>query len=456
MRKRELLKRNPFPIPIEFSAIDISARGCYDDAVQNECVPPQMDLEEVLEGPSFYANPYAAFARLRREAPVYWHRASRIWLITRYDDVETVFRSPQLFSSYGFQNAYFDNLRPELRAAAPTLELRGRTPTLITSDPPAHTRVRRLLQVAFVPKTIENLRPRVQAVVQDLLDAVYNDDLIDFVSALAYPLPAMMIADIMGVPRTDRDLFKQVARDVVLFMARNNPNAELTVEFARASDQSLARFRDYLRLLIADRRREPRDDVVSTLVQADFDGDRLGEEELLANLVLFLIAGHETTTNLIANGIFLFARHPEQVQLLQDRREALTPAIDEILRYESPVQRLRRVVSENVELGGAVLRKGQPAEVVVGSANRDESKWQEPDVFDIMRTPFPHLAFGKGIHFCIGAALARLEGTIALNEVLNRFPGLELPLGWEPTWATTTNLRTLKSLPIKVSRKAQL
>src|SRR5712692_2213583 len=139
---------------------------------------PQGHLEELLNGPSFYANPYPAFARLRTEAPVYWHAASRSWLITRYDDVETAFRSPQLFSSYGFQNAYFDNLRPELRAAAPTLELRGRTPTLITSDPPAHTRVRRLLQVAFVPKTIENLRPRVQAVVQDLLNAVCNNDVI--------------------------------------------------------------------------------------------------------------------------------------------------------------------------------------------------------------------------------------------------------------------------------------
>jgi pimeloyl-[acyl-carrier protein] synthase len=418
-------------------------------SVQNEGAGPALDFEELLDGPGFYANPYAAFARLRKDAPVYWHRASRIWLITRYDDVETAFRSPQLFSSYGFQNAYFDNLRPDLRAAAPTLELRGRTPTLITSDPPAHTRVRRLLQVAFVPKAIENLRPRVQAVVHDLLNAVHHNDVIDFVSALAYPLPAMMIADIMGVPRGDRDLFKQVARDVVLFMARNNPNAELTVEFARASDQSLARFRDYLRKLIADRRREPRGDVVSALVQADFDGDRLGEEELLANLVLFLIAGHETTTNLIANGIFLLASHPEQLRSLQDRRELLLDAIEEILRYEAPVQRLRRVVAEDIELGGTVLRKGQPAELVVGSANRDETKWEDPDVFDIMRKPFPNLAFGKGIHFCIGAALARLEGTIALGEVLDRFAALELPAGWQPTWATTTNLRTLKSLPVR-------
>jgi cytochrome P450 len=237
-------------------------------------------------------------------------------------------------------------------------------------------------------------------------------------------------------------------------MARNNPNAELTIDFARASDQSLARFRHYLRELIADRRREPREDVVSVLVQADFDGDRLGEEELLANLVLFLIAGHETTTNLIANGIFLLASHPEQLRVLQDRRELLLDAIEEILRYEAPVQRLRRVASEDFEMGGAALRKGEAAELVVGSANRDETKWEQPDVFDIMRKPFPHLAFGKGTHFCIGAGLAYLEGTIALGEVLNRFGALELPAGWQPAWATTTNLRTLKSLPVKVVPRA--
>jgi cytochrome P450 len=416
-------------------------------------VPPESshpEIDRLLDGPAFYVNPYPVFARMRTEAPVYWYPGSRSWLITRYDDVDLVCRSPKLFSSYGFQNAYFDNLRPDLRAAAPTLELRGRTPTIITSDPPAHTRVRRLLQVAFTHGAIENLRPRVQAIVDDLLDAVKNDDVIDIVAALAYPLPAMVIADIMGVPRADRDLFKQVARDVVLFMARNNPNAELTVESARESDQSLARFREYLRQLMAARRAEPRDDVVSALVHAEFEGDRLGDEEILANLVLFLIAGHETTTNLIANGIFLLVLHPDQLQLVRERRDALSPAVDEILRFEAPVQRLRRVVAEDVEMGGVKLRKGQPAEAVVGSANRDESKWDEPDRFDILRKPFPHLAFGKGVHFCIGANLARLEGTIALEEMFNRFNQLTLPSDWEPEWATTTNLRTLKSLPIKV------
>ena len=412
---------------------------------------PQGDLDELLEGASYYANPYLAYARLRAEAPVYWHAPSRIWLIARYDDVETVFRSPQLFSSYGFQNAYFENLRPELRAAAPTLELRGRTPNLITCDPPAHTRLRRLLQVAFSPKAMRDLRPRMQSTVESLLDTVSHEDVVDFVGVLAYPLPAMLIADIMGVPREDRDLFKQVSRNIVHFMARNNPNTELTVEFARQADESLTRLREYLRGLIDTRRSQPSNDVISALAGAEFEGDRLEEEELLSNLVLFLVAGHETTTNLIANGIFLLLRHPEQLQLLRDNREMLDPAIEEILRFEAPVQRLRRVVAQNTELSGVTLPKGEPAEVLVGSANRDESKWVEPERFDVQRAPFPNLAFGKSLHFCIGATLAHLEGTVAFSAVLDRFPKLELAADWQPSWATTTNLRTLKSLPVKVA-----
>ena len=411
---------------------------------------PQCNLDHLLKGASYYSNPYPVFARMRTEAPLYWHAPSGIWLIARYDDVDTVFRSPQLFSSYGFQNAYFENLRPELRTAAPTLELRGRTPTLITCDPPEHTHLRRLLQVAFSPRAMQDIQPRVKSTVEDLLDTVNHKEVVDFVSALAYPLPAIIIAEIMGVPREDRDFFKQVSRNIVHFMARSNPNTELNVEFASEVEESVVRLREYLRRLIEARRREPRTDVISALVSVDFEGNSLGEEELIANLVLFLVAGHETTTNLIANGIFLLLRHPEQLQKIRDNRKMLAPAIDEILRFEAPVQRLRRVVAQDTELCGVALSAGEPAEALVGSANRDETKWVAPDSFDIEREPFPNLAFGKSLHFCIGAALARLEATVTFTEVLDRFPKLELPESWEPAWATTTNLRTLESLHVKV------
>jgi len=430
--------------------LDWNGKDNYVSLMTVRSSRPEGKLDHLLEGASYYANPYPAFARMRAEAPVYRHAPSGIWLIARYDDVDTVFRSPQLFSSYGFQNAYFENLRPELRNAAPTLELRGRTPNLITSDPPEHTRLRRLLQVAFTRKDMEDLRPRVQSTVGDLLDAVGHQEVIDFVSAFAYPLPAMIFADIMGVPREDHEFCKEVSRNIVLFMARNNPNSELTVEFAREADESLVRMREYLRGQVEARRIKPRSDIISALASAEFEGDRLTEEELFTNLVLFLLAGHETTTNLIANGLFLLLRHPEQLQQLLDNRTLLAPAMEEILRFESPVQRVRRVVAQDTELGGVALSAGEPAETLVGSANRDETKWDASDTFDIEREPFPNLAFGKGTHFCIGALLARLEATVAFTEILDRFPKMELAEGWEPSWATTTNLRTLESLPVKV------
>lgn len=410
-------------------------------------------LDQMLEDSSFYTNPYPVFSSLRDEAPVYWHRASRTWLVTRYDDVDFVLRSPKLFSNYGFQNAYFENLLPELRAAAPTLELRGRSPSLLTSDPPAHTRLRRLLNIVFSPKAIEGLRPRVQALVQQLLEDSNDKDVIDFVASLAHPLPAMLIADIMGVPREDHDVFKKVSGDLLDFMNRPNPNAELTVEFARKADNSLACLRDYLRGIMADRRRNPRNDVISVLSQADFDGDRLTEEELLSNMVLFLIAGHETTTSLIANGILLFARHPDQLHAVRSQRELMIPAIEEIMRFESPVQRQRRIVAQDMELGGASLHKGQQLEVLLGSANRDRSRWENPDRFDIRRKPVPHIAFGKGIHFCIGAPLSRLESQVVFNDLLNRFSTFDVPTGWEPPWMANTNLRKPNALPVKVQRE---
>jgi len=405
-------------------------------------------LDTLLEGDTYYQDPYPAFAQLRERSPVHWHAPSRSWLVACWQDAETILRAPRVYSSYGFQNAYFERLRPELREAAPTLEIRGRTPTLITSDPPGHTRLRRLLQAGFTQKAIAEMRPRAEAIVEELLAAVEGQPEIDLVAALAYPLPAMMIADILGVPREDRDQFKKVSSDVVTFMARTNPNRELTVEFARLADRSLADFRAYLRRLIDARRREPREDIVSVLVHAEFDGDRLDEEELLANLVLFLIAGHETTTGLISSAVYLLLAHSAQLELVLAERSQLAAGLDEVLRFESPVQRLRRVVAEDVLLGDVAIPAGEPAEVLVGSVNRDPAHFERPDEFDVTRTPAPSLAFGKGAHFCIGEGLAFLEADVALSTLFDRYPELALASGWGPQWAHLTNLRCLRSLRV--------
>ena len=404
------------------------------------------ELDALLEGDAYYQNPYPAFARLRAERPVHWHAPSRTWLVARWDDVETVLRAPRAFSSYGFQNAYFERLRPELRAAATTLELRGRAPTLITSDPPEHTRLRRLLQPGFSPKTIDGLRPRVEAIVDELLAGVDDGSVVDLVSTLAYPLPAMMIADILGVPREDRDIFKRVAGDVVKFMNRANPNEELTLEFARYADDSLATFRTYLRGLIADRRRSPRDDMVSILVHSEFEAETLDDEELLANLVLFLIAGHETTTGLIASAEYLLLSMPEERTAVAGDRDRLKEFLREALRYEAPVQRIRRVLREDVELGGVAIPAGEPVEVLLGSANRDPAHYERPDDFLRGRPSSPSLAFGKGVHFCIGESLALLEAEVALSVLGDRYPELAPAPGWGPEWAHVTNLRSLSTL----------
>ncbi len=406
------------------------------------------ELDSLLEGDAYYQDPYPAFARLREEDPVHWHAASRSWLVARWQETEALLRAPRAFSSYGFQNAYFERLRPELRAAATTLELRGRTPTLITSDPPEHTRLRRLLQPGFSPKAIDGLRPRVDAIVDELLAEVDGLPAFDLVATLAYPLPAMMIADILGVPRNDRDIFKRVASDVVRFMNRANPNQELTLEFARYADDSLAVFRTYLRGLIDERRRQPRDDMVSILVHSEIEGEMLDEEELLANLVLFLIAGHETTTGLIASAVYLLLSNSEQRDLVVEDRARLSGFVREALRVESPVQRLRRVVRDDVELGGVLLPAGEPVEVLVGSANRDAAHYDRPDDFDLGRPPAPSLAFGKGAHFCIGESLALLEADVALSALIDRYPGLALASGWQPQWSHLTNLRTLSTVSV--------
>jgi len=410
-------------------------------------------LDALLEGDAYYQDPYPAFARLREESPVHWHAPSRSWLVAGWQDAEAVLRAPRAFSSYGFQNAYFERLRPELRAAATTLEKRGRAPTLITCDPPEHTRLRRLLQPGFSPKAIDGLRPRVEAIVDELLAGFEQAPRADLVATLAYPLPAMMIADILGVPREDRDIFKRVASDVVRFMNRANPNQELTLEFARYADDSLATFRTYLRRLIDERRLQPRDDMVSILVHSEFEGETLDDEELLANLVLFLIAGHETTTGLIASAVYLLLSRPEQREVVVGDQGRLSEFLREALRFESPVQRLRRVVREDVELGGVLLPAGEPVEVLVGSANRDAAHYERPDDFLLGRPASPSLAFGKGVHFCIGESLALLEADVALSVLVGRYPGLALEPGWQPEWAHLTNLRTLATLSVVTDRR---
>jgi cytochrome P450 len=255
-----------------------------------------------------------------------------------------------------------------------------------------------------------------------------------------------MIATILGVPHQDRDMFKDASTAIVQFMNQSNPNRDLTPEFARSADRFLADLLAYLRQLLDARRRDPRDDMTSLLVRAKFADDSLEDEETLFNLVMFLVAGHETTTSLLASAVYLLLEHPEQLALVRQAGHHLTAAIDETLRFEAPVQRLRRVASEDVKFGDALISAGEPVELVVGSANRDERVFERPAVFDIARQRGSALPFGKGTHFCIGKGLALLEAEVALSTLFERYPKLALAAGWTPSWAEVTNLRCLSSL----------
>lgn len=409
-----------------------------------------LSLDEALLSDDFVSDPYPTYARLRDEDPVHRVEQTSSWLITRYEDVAFLFPQHALFSSFGFQDNYFRQLRPELRRVVPALEARGNSANVLTTDPPAHTRLRKALQAAFTPEALRSLELVIREIVASLLDAVdTRSPSFDFMEALAYPAPALVLAKMLGAEGEDCERMQRWSTSYLVFMSRPDPNAELTVETASAAEASLLEWYDYLEKLIASRRSEPRDDIATALVMFGDNDDQLTSEELLSNFVLFMGAGHETTTGLLANGMYALLSHPTQFGEVRSDRSLLRGAIEEMLRWENPVQRLRRTVATDFELHGKMLRRGDAVELVPGSANRDPRQFPEPDAFDIHRSSRAHLSFGKGIHFCIGAPLARLEAQVAFNVVLDRCSKLRLEEGWEPTWMRSSLLRRLTNLPVR-------
>lgn len=409
----------------------------------------EIDLEDELRAPSYYQDPYPVFDLLRERAPCYWNEAMGQWLLSRCADVEAAFRSPARFSSSGWQRRYFEQLEPELRGRVPRLERRGTTPFIVTLDPPAHTVLRRALQWAFTPRAIERMRSSVEDIVRGLLDdAVARDpERFDLVEAVASALPSVMIASILGVPERDRDVFRRASTALSVFMGRADPNREIGLERASELEAEYALLEDYLFELIDRRRRSPReDDVLSTLIEACDAEGTISELEIVVNLVLFLSAGHETTTAAIGNALYALLAHPEARSELARDPSTLGAVFDETLRWQSPVQRSRRIVAEDLELHGRQLRAGDAVELLIGAANRDPERFSDPDVFDPARAREPHIGFGKGVHFCIGASLARLETTVAVEQTLARFPQLAFEPGWSPRWNETTLGRSLADL----------
>jgi len=337
-------------------------------------------------------NPFPRYRIMREKQPVFFQPEYRFWQVFRYDDVQRVLSDYTSFSS-GFGGG------------------QGRDPlsaSLISMDPPRHRQLRNLVTQAFTPRSVAQLSERITAIVNTLLDQVMAMGHMDIIDDLAYPLPVIVIAEMLGIPKEDRDRFK-VWSDAVVgasYPEGGNPQAEMSMYFLN---------------MIQQRSREPQDDLITALLNAQIDGQHLNQRELLGFCILLLVAGNETTTNLIGNALLCFDEHPEVMEQLRAEPALITGAIEEVLRYRSPVQYMYRRAVADVAIADQEIRTGQMVLAWIGSANRDESQFPDPDRFDIRRTPNRHIAFGHGIHFCLGAPLARLEAKIALTLLLERF-----------------------------------
>ncbi|TQM01872.1 cytochrome P450 [Pseudonocardia kunmingensis] len=394
------------------------------------------------------ADPYPLFARLREQDPVRWSARHRAWLLTRYDDVSAAFQNKALSN---------DRVRPllaarrergeptrEPTAADRVLELIGEW--MVVSDPPAHTRLRRLAAGAFKGQRISAMGEQITALVDELVESFAGGDLI---SEIAYPLPATVIATMLGAPAADRDRFREWSDELALVAFGTGGDAR-----AERHERALRGLREmdaYFRELIALRRREPAEDMLTALMAADGDsaaGDRLSDDELVSMCALLLFAGHETTTNSIANGVLALLRHPGQLARLRADPELIAPAVEELLRFDGPIKVLNRWVVAETEIRGRRISPGERVHLVLASANRDPEKFADPDTLDLARRPNPQIAFGKGIHACIGAQLARMETRIAVARIVERLPGLALAA--EPRWKPSLASRSLEELRVEV------
>lgn len=386
------------------------------------------------------ADPYPLYHHLRAVAPVYAHGPQ--YLVTRYAEVAAVLRDGR-FSSNSNQGsrrqaalaALAEPARTQLREM---LEFTGLW--MIFSDAPDHTRRRAVAGQVFTARRIAQMQQGITHLVDDLLAAVACTGVMDVIADLAYPLPVIVIADLLGVPREDRDLIRGWSQEVALFLGANFRNVA-------AMQQSVASFRLYLHDLIAQRRAAPRDDLLSALVTATDQDGQLSEEELLGLCVLLLFAGHETTTNLIGNGLLALLRHPDQLARVHADPTLIGPAVEELLRYDSPVQGTPRIATEDVVLGETLVCPGTTLLLLYGAANRDPAQFDDPDRLDITRQPNKHLSFAHGPHFCLGAALARMEGQIALGRLLQRLPDVRLASA-RVAWRENPLLRGLATLPV--------
>lgn len=376
--------------------------------------------------PKVRAYPYDVYEKIRRKDPVHRLRMVNGWILTEYADVDRVLRDHKRFSN---------------ESADSVVDYKS----FLGMDPPDHTRLRGLVSRAFTPRSVSALAPRIERVVGELLDALEGRDKFDLIESFAYPLPITVIAEMMGVPPEDMGLFERWSNDISLVIEPTVTDEQR----ARIRDSSQSLF-DYFEGIMERRRREPKDDIISALMAVEDAGDRLTHDELLATLLLLLVAGNETTRNLIGNGTLALIKHPDQMARLRDDPDLMESAIHEMLRYDSPVQLDGRDAAEDVEIGGKRIRAGQRVISSLGAANRDPSAFSNPNALDISRAEKSHISFGRGIHHCLGAPLAVLEGRIAFAGLLERFSSFTLLA--EPRYRDQVVLRGVRELWVEVER----
>jgi cytochrome P450 len=389
-----------------------------------------------LTDPAVVADPYPSFARAREVAPVQWHEGLQLWLAFSHAEANAVLRDRRL-------GRIWRDKEPAERFGGFNLIHRN---AILEMEPPDHTRLRRLISTAFARGHVERLRPWVQALARDLVDGLVErsggTEPVDVLSGMAEQLPVDVIAELLGVPAADRPLLRPWSNAIVKMYEYGR-----TTAVEDAAERAAAEFVSYLRGLAADRRRSPGEDLLSHLVSVrDAEGDRLTEDELVTTCILLLNAGHEATVNVSGNGLLALLGHPEQLRRLRDDPDQLPAAIEELMRFDSPLQLFERTATEDVPIGGITVAAGQKIAALLGSANHDPAVFAQPEALDVGRTDNPHISFGAGVHFCIGAPLARVELQASFGALLERTSSLEL--GGEPTRRPEFVIRGLADLPV--------
>ena len=400
---------------------------------------PTLSLYQLLD-PEVLANPYPLYQRLRTEVPVHWDPYLHAWVVTRYDDVITVLHqfsadrtpTPEQFAAMG------------LAELGPIAQLMTRQ--MLFMDAPAHTRLRGLASMAFTPARVEVLRSHIREIVDTLMEPLLRAGRMDVINDLAAPLPAIVTAEMLGVPTSDCDQLKAWSADFAEVLGNFQHNPDRASRTLKCVEEMTAYFREAIHRM----KTEPRDGLINAFMTAEMDGDRLTEEEIIANCIVTMVGGQETTTNLIGNGLLSLLRNPDQLQRLRDDLTLIPSAVEELLRYESPSQHTARICPQDTELGGKQIRKGQAVIAVMGAGNRDPERFPDPDRLDVGRTDNRHLAFGWASHFCFGAALARIEGQLTLEAIVRRTSNMALEPG-PLVWRENMGLRGLTALPVMFS-----